>query len=164
MMLGRLSIGAPLAATRVSAPLMHYPPVSTVDSRSLTARLRSTAVCACPVGRPAARGVTMPKYLFTGSFTAQGAKGIHAEGGTRRAQAIKESFASVGGQLESYYFAFGSDDFFIVADLPDNVTAAALALITSASGAVHTRTVVLLTPEEVDRAAQLSPAYRAPGS
>jgi uncharacterized protein with GYD domain len=106
----------------------------------------------------------MPKYLYTGSFTEQGAKGIHSEGGTSRVKALKESFGSVGGKLESYYFAFGSDDFFIVADVPDNATAAALALVTSGSGAVHTRTIVLLTPEEVDRSTKVSPTYRAPGS
>lgn len=106
----------------------------------------------------------MPKYLFTGSFTADGARGLQAEGGTKRVQAVREGFASVGGTLESYHFAFGSDDYFIIGELPDNAAAAALALRTSASGAVHTRTIVLLTPEELDKVAKLSPAYRAPGT
>jgi uncharacterized protein with GYD domain len=106
----------------------------------------------------------MPKYMFTGSFTAEGAKGVQAEGGTRRVQAISAGFASVGGTLESYHFAFGGDDFFIIGELPDNAAAAALALRTSASGAVHTRTIVLMTPEEVDQVSALSPVYRAPGS
>ncbi len=106
----------------------------------------------------------MPKYLVTGSFTEAGARGLAAEGGTRRVEAIRDMFGSLGGKLESYHFAFGSDDFFIIGDLPDNAAAAAAALRTSASGAVHTRTVVLLTPEEVDRVSGLSPAYRAPGS
>ena len=106
----------------------------------------------------------MPKYLFTGSFTEQGANGVQAEGGTKRVEAVKALFASVGGILESYHFAFGTDDFFIIGDLPDNAAAAAAALRTSSSGAVHTRTVVLLTPEEMDAAAKLHPAYRAPGS
>jgi uncharacterized protein with GYD domain len=106
----------------------------------------------------------MAKYLFTGSFTAEGARGILAEGGTARRTAIEKLFATAGGTLESYYFAFGSDDFFIVGDLPDGASAAAAALTTSASGAVRTRTVVLLTPEEVDDAARKTPAYRAPGA
>jgi uncharacterized protein with GYD domain len=105
----------------------------------------------------------MAKYLFTGSFTAEGARGLLAEGGTARRAAIEKLFATAGGTLESYYFAFGSDDFFIVGDLPDGASAAAAALTTSASGAVHTRTVVLLTPEEIDEAARKTPAYRAPG-
>lgn len=105
----------------------------------------------------------MPKYLFTGSFTAAGAKGIGSEGGTSRVRVISDAFASGGGKMECYYFAFGSDDFFIIGELPDNATAAAMALRTSASGAVHTRTVVLLTAEEVDKAAAINPSYRAPG-
>jgi hypothetical protein len=36
-------------------------------------------------------------------------------------------------------------------------------MTTSGSGTVHTRTVVLLTPEEVDTVSKLSPSYRAPG-
>ena len=106
----------------------------------------------------------MAKYMFTGSFTEAGARGVATEGGTRRVQAIRDLFASLGGSLDSYHFAFGSDDFFIIGELPDNAAAAAAALRTSASGAVHTRTVVLLTPEEVDRVSGLSPSYRAPGS
>lgn len=106
----------------------------------------------------------MPKYLFTGSFTATGAKGVQAEGGTSRAKALREAFASVGGTMESYYFAFGSDDFYVFGDLPDNTTAAGVALNTSATGAVRTRTVVLLTPEEVDRASGIKGTYRAPGA
>jgi len=66
--------------------------------------------------------------------------------------------------VTAYHFAFGSDDFFIIGQLPDNAAAAALALSTSSSGAVHTRTIALLTPEELDAASRLSPTYRAPGS
>jgi len=49
-------------------------------------------------------------------------------------------------------------------DLPDNVTAAGLSLITNAGGAVTVSVTVLLTPEEMDAAAQLSPDYRPPGN
>ncbi|MGZ6340757.1 MAG: GYD domain-containing protein [Candidatus Limnocylindrales bacterium] len=105
----------------------------------------------------------MPKYLFTGGFTADGARGVLGEGGTSRRAVVEKLFASLGGTLESYHFAFGSDDYYIIADLPGNAAAAAGALTTSASGAVHTRTVVLLTPEEVDAATKLSPSYRPPG-
>ena len=106
----------------------------------------------------------MAKFLFVASFTAEGAKGILAEGGTRRRDALEATFASLGGTLESLYFGFGSDDVFLIGELPGNAAAAAAALTTSASGAVHTRTVVLLTPEDMDTAAKLSPDYRAPGA
>jgi len=105
----------------------------------------------------------MPKYLFTGSYTAEGARGLLKEGGSGRRAATEKLVASLGGTLESYYFAFGSDDFFLVADLPGNAAAAAGALTAGATGAINTRTIVLLTPEEVDAAAKLTPSYRPPG-
>jgi hypothetical protein len=43
-------------------------------------------------------------------------------------------------------------------------TAAAVALAVNAAGAVAIKTVVLLTPEEVDAAAERSVSYRPPGS
>ena len=72
--------------------------------------------------------------------------------------------ADVGGQVESFHFAFGDDDAFVIVDLPDNVSAAAIGMAVGASGAATTKTVVLLTPEEIDRAAQTQVSYRAPGS
>lgn len=106
----------------------------------------------------------MPKYLFTGSYTAEGARGVLAEGGTGRREATERLVASLGGTVEAYYFAFGSDDFFLIADLPGHAAAAAGALTASASGAITTRTTVLLAPEELDAAVKLSPTYRAPGA
>ncbi len=106
----------------------------------------------------------MGKYMFTGSFAVDGARGLLAEGGTNRRDVIAKLFTSLGGTLESYHFGFGSDDFYIIGDLPGNAAAAACALTTSATGAVRTRTVVLMTPEEIDAATKLTPTYRAPGS
>lgn len=105
----------------------------------------------------------MPKYMITGSYTAEGVKGLLAEGGTGRRSAVEKLLASVGGSLEAFYFGFGGDDFYVIADLPNNAAAAAGALAASAAGAVRARTVVLLTPEEVDAATKLSPTYRPPG-
>ena len=85
------------------------------------------------------------------------------EGGTGRRQAAEKLMASLGGQVESYYFAFGKDDFYLIADLPDNVSSAAGALMANASGALNVSTVVLLSPEEIDAAAGKTVDYRAPG-
>jgi uncharacterized protein with GYD domain len=106
----------------------------------------------------------MAKYLFIGSYTAEGAKGVLAEGGSSRRAAVAKLCASVGGTLESFHLGFGSDDYYVIADVPGNAAAAAVAMTISSSGAVHNRTVVLLTPEEVDAATKLSPSYRAPGT
>ena len=52
----------------------------------------------------------------------------------------------------------------MVCDLPDNEAATAVALTVNATGAVTVKTVVLVTPEEVDAAAKRSVEYRPPGS
>lgn len=105
----------------------------------------------------------MGKYLFHGSFTTEGLRGVVKEGGTSRTKAVDALAKSVGGKLESYYFAFGDDSYYIVVDLPDDEAAAACALVVASSGAVSNSTVKLLTPKQVDAAIKLSPKYRAPG-
>jgi uncharacterized protein with GYD domain len=105
----------------------------------------------------------MPKFLLEASLTAQGVKGVRGEGGTARREAVKQALESVGGRLEAFYFAFGERDVYVLADLPDNESAVAMAMAVNSSGAVASRTIVLLTPEEVDAAANRSADYRAPG-
>ena len=105
----------------------------------------------------------MPKYLFEARYSADGAKGVAKEGGAGRRAAIAKMAESVGGKLESFYFAFGGVDAYITADLPDNASAAAVALAVSQAGAATAKTVVLLTPEEMDKAANTRVDYRPPG-
>ncbi len=52
---------------------------------------------------------------------------------------------------------------FVIVEAPDNATAAAISLTVSASGAVRTRTVPLLSVEEIDIASKKSFDYRKPG-
>jgi uncharacterized protein with GYD domain len=106
----------------------------------------------------------MAKYMWSGSYTAEGTKGIIAKGGSSRRAAVEELLKSVGGKLECIYFSFGSDDVVIIVDAPDNVSAAAIGLTVAASGAARGKLTVLLTPEEIDQAAKKSPAYRPPGA
>jgi uncharacterized protein with GYD domain len=106
----------------------------------------------------------MAKYLITASYTAEGIKGLISKGGTARRDAVAKTVADLGGQVESFYFAFGDDDAYVTVELPENVSAAAIGMAVGASGMVRTKTVVLLTPEEIDRAAQTQLAYRPPGS
>jgi uncharacterized protein with GYD domain len=106
----------------------------------------------------------MPKFLVEASLTTEGVKGVQSEGGTARREAVKTAIASVGGELEAFYFGFGDRDVYVLADFPDNQSAAAMALAVNSSGAVTSRTVVLLTPEDVDAAAKRSVEYRAPGA
>ena len=106
----------------------------------------------------------MPKYLAKAKYTApDGVKGLLADGGSVRVAAVKALVASVGGTLESFYFAFGDVDAYVIVDLPDAASATAVSLTVSASGLATTEIVALLTPAEVDAAVKKSPAYDAPG-
>ena len=96
----------------------------------------------------------MPKYLIQASYTTEGVQGLLSDGGSARTEAAAAAATSLGGSVEAFYFAFGSEDAFVVADLASNADAAALSLAVSASGAVNARVTVLLTPEELDAAAE----------
>jgi uncharacterized protein with GYD domain len=106
----------------------------------------------------------MAKYLAIVTYTAEGLKGLMAKGGIARVEAARKFLASAGGSLESFYFALGADDAYIVCDLPDNAAAAAAAMSAAATGMVVNRMVPLLTAAEVDRAAAAGLAYDAPGA
>ena len=105
----------------------------------------------------------MAKYLIEANYVGDGIKGLLKEGGTSRRAAVEEAAKTVGGTVEAFYYAFGETDAYVVIDVPDNVTAAGLALTVAASGTVTLRTTVLITPEDVDRAVKTSPSYRPPG-
>jgi uncharacterized protein with GYD domain len=106
----------------------------------------------------------MPKYMLEVNYTLDGVRGLLAEGGTAREAAARAATESLGGTMDSFLFAFGGTDVYVVADLPDHASAAALALTVSAGGGATTKTVVLLTTAEVDAAAAKQVGYRPPGS
>jgi uncharacterized protein with GYD domain len=105
----------------------------------------------------------MGKYLIKATYAPQGAKGLMKEGGSGRRDAIEKLAREAGGTMESFYFGFGDVDAYVTVDLPGNAAAAGVALAVNSSGAAHTETVVLLTPEEVDEAAKGGVDYRPPG-
>ncbi len=105
----------------------------------------------------------MPKFLFQGSYTEEGLRGLLEEGGSKRREAAEQVVKSVGGTLEAFYFAFGDNDFYVIVDAPDNVSITAASLVVNVSGAVKMKTVALLTPEEVDQVVKKTVDYRPPG-
>ena len=105
----------------------------------------------------------MPKYLYHGSYTEEGLKGLLKEGGTKRREALKQAVESLGGTLETFYYAHGDNDFYFIVDNPDNVNVIAASLIANASGTVKVKTTVLITPEEVDEAVKKTMDWRPPG-
>ena len=106
----------------------------------------------------------MPKYLIKAKYEADGAKGLIKEGGTGRRAAVIKATEALGGKLESFYFAYGEDDAYLIVDMPDPSSGLALSLAVNASGAVRLQTIPLITCEEIDAASQKTVSYRAPGA
>lgn len=106
----------------------------------------------------------MPKFMIKASYNAEGARGLMKEGGTARRAAVQKLAESLGGRIDSFYFAFGENDAYVVGDFPDAATVLAVSLAVNASGAVRVTTVPLIAPEDVDAAAKKNVAYRAPGA
>ncbi len=105
----------------------------------------------------------MAKYLIQANYVGEGIEGLLKEGGSSRRAAVEKLFGSVGGRIETFYYAFGDTDLYVIADLPDNATAAALSLIVNANGGATAKVTPLLTVEEIDAATKKNATYRAPG-
>jgi uncharacterized protein with GYD domain len=106
----------------------------------------------------------MAKFLFKATLTAEGAAGILAEGGTAREAVVRSAVQAMGGSLECMYYAFGPTDAYVIADLPGNDAAAALALEIASSGRISVETVVLISPGDLDGLKGKSSGFRAPGA
>jgi uncharacterized protein with GYD domain len=96
----------------------------------------------------------MPKYLWKASYSVRGAKGVASGGGSARRDVVDRAVKDLGGRLEAFYFAFGEADAYVLADLPDNESAAAVALAVNSTEGASLETVVLMTPEEIDAASK----------
>lgn len=108
----------------------------------------------------------MAKYMFRTNYTQSGLKGLLAEGGTGREAALRQTVESVGGSLEGFYYAYGDCDLYLIADVPDEAAATALALNIAAAGALTVQTTVLLSAKDIDAAVAKSKSvqYRLPGA
>ncbi len=94
----------------------------------------------------------MPRYLFQGSCTVEGARVLCAEGSRPRRAALEQMLRGLGGRLEAMYFAPDATDVFVIADVPDSASGAAAVLTVTLCGAASVKATRLATPEEVDRA------------
>ena len=106
----------------------------------------------------------MPKYLITANYTSEGLAGVRAGGAKSRVDAVERMLEAIGGRLESFHFAFGDTDVFVIVDAPDDEAAAAVSIAINGSGAVSTRTTKLLTVEQIDEALRRTVDYQPPGS
>jgi uncharacterized protein with GYD domain len=116
------------------------------------------------LGTTVDKEVPMAKYLIEVNYTLDGIKGVKSEGGSARVAAATALIESLGGKVESFYFALGETDAYVTVDMPDNVSIVAAALAVNAGGGAAARTVALVTPKEVDSAVKMKLTYRPPGS
>lgn len=105
----------------------------------------------------------MPHYLLKGNYVGEGITGLRQEGASSRIEAIRAIIGSLGGSVESVYYAFGEFDIYGFVELPSDAAAAAFSLTTNGSGKVAVETVRLLTVAEMDEATTMTPDFRPPG-
>ena len=106
----------------------------------------------------------MAKYMFQARYYRRGRQGARARrrrpGAARRSRRRASPRAASSSRCT---YAFGGIDAYVIADLPNNTAAAALALAVNQAGGASVNTVVLMTVAEVDEAAKQAIAYRPPG-
>ncbi|MGE0425421.1 MAG: GYD domain-containing protein [Reyranellaceae bacterium] len=105
----------------------------------------------------------MPKYLGRLSLTTEGVRAVQKEGASGRKAAVTRFAESLGGKLDSFYFAFGQDDIVGVMDFPDNAAAAASSVAANSLGHANLSLTPLLTVEEMDKAIEKSRSLTPPG-
>ncbi len=108
----------------------------------------------------------MPRYMYEVAYTPEAwaaliqkpqdrieaiRPAIRKLGG--KIEAIRPAIRKLGGKIETAYFTFGDYDIVAIANMPDNVSAAAFSLAVSAGGSVVSiRTTTLMTIREGMRA------------
>ena len=108
-------------------------------------------------------GAKMAKYLLSASYTQSGAQGLLKEGGSGRRAALTQTVESLGGSVDAFYYAFGSDDVIMIADFPDQASAVAMSMRINAAGALSISATALIDPETIDEAIAKEVTYRLPG-
>jgi uncharacterized protein with GYD domain len=109
----------------------------------------------------------MPHYLQQIAYSREGWEALVANP-QNRIEAVRPVVEKLGGKIESAWFAFGDYDIVVISEMPDNVSAAAIAMAFAAGGACKSvQTTPLISPDEAVRAAKTAkecgyrPASRA---
>ncbi len=110
----------------------------------------------------------MSKYLLLGGYSPEAWTRMMETPGDRDA-AVRKSCQDAGGNMEAFYWAFGADDYVLIADFPDDVSAGAFSVGLASSGALHdVRTIKLITKEEgqalLGKGKAVAAGYQKPGA
>jgi len=91
----------------------------------------------------------LPLYLFRFGYTAEAWSALMQNPQDRREMLASRIFG-MGGRLQGFWYAFGEHDGYALAELPDNVSAASVAVAVNGTGAFrHLDTTVLISAEEM---------------
>ena len=101
----------------------------------------------------------MSKFLLSATYTQEGTSILLTDGGSKRLDALTAAIESVGGSLEAFHYAFGDVDLYMVVELPDDTTAAALSMRMNAAGILKVKMTKLIDLEAVDAAIAKQVAY-----
>ncbi len=94
----------------------------------------------------------MAKYAAMGGYTTETWARFMQNPADRTAP-IRKVAESVGGKLETLYWTFGEDDFLAIFEGPDDISAAALSIGVTSSGALRNlRTIKLMTQDDLLKA------------
>jgi uncharacterized protein with GYD domain len=93
----------------------------------------------------------MSRFLHQVSYTSEAISRLIANP-EDRFEAVRGPIEKLGGKIEHGYFAFGEHDAILITDMPDNVSAAAIALAFAAGGSLRNcaTTPLLTTAEALD--------------
>jgi uncharacterized protein with GYD domain len=90
----------------------------------------------------------MPHYLQQVAYSQQGWEALVANP-QNRIEAVRPAIEKLGGKIESAWFSFGNYDIVVITDMPDNVSAAAIAMAFGAGGACKSvQTTPLISVDE----------------
>ena len=106
----------------------------------------------------------MPLYMWQGAYTSEGWATL-TEKPQNRVQAVRPAVERLGGKIRSAFFCFGEYDVILIVEMPDNVSAAALAMAIASGGAIRTSKITVLLPPEDGLAAMKKAStagYHAP--
>jgi len=98
----------------------------------------------------------MPHYLHQVAYSKEGWSAIISEP-QNRIEAVRTTIEKLGGKLVNGWFAFGEYDVVAITEMPDNVSAAALAIAFAGGGACKTvQSTLLMSQDEAVRAMKLA--------
>jgi uncharacterized protein with GYD domain len=90
----------------------------------------------------------MPHYLHQVAYTSESWKALVAQP-QNRVEVVSHAIEKQGGKVVAGFFAFGEYDIIVITEMPDSISAAAIAIAFAAGGACKSvQTTPLLSPEE----------------